>query len=188
LTRLTTRTIVTRAMPLKRQPSDDELNALADEFRPLWRPGDVVRPWLRKHQTRLRALVADEWSWAALADALTRAGVTFRTKRPWTGDALKHEVRRAGLPLKRSRPEVMSQLHVIPPAVQPTAPQPERPTQPQFRPAVPQTRGTHASPAVAAPPVPRFKAFSLKPQEPPRPLTPEEMEEREAMHHRMFGK
>ncbi|HTH99352.1 MAG TPA: hypothetical protein VL752_00280 [Acidisoma sp.] len=95
------------AMPLKRQPSEAELDALAAEFRLLGRPGDVIRPWLQKQPVRIKTLVADDWSWATVADALTRAGNTYRTKRPWTGDGLKSQVRRAALPLLRAWLEAM---------------------------------------------------------------------------------
>jgi hypothetical protein len=87
-------------MPFKRRPTPDEIDVLADEFRPLWRDGDVVRPWLRTHAMRLRSLIADGWSWAGLATVLTQAGITYRTRRPWTVNALKAEVSRANAPLK----------------------------------------------------------------------------------------
>ena len=184
-------------MPIKRRPSELELVALSDQFRAIWRPGDVLRPWLRKHHTTIRDLVHGDWSWATLADALTRAGITYRTGRAWSPEGLRREVARASAPLRgsrrhgASRPPAPLSSHDTPdqPPILPAPPDaPARPAQPQLRPAVPRPQGPDATPTVATPPVPRFKAFSLKPQEPPRPLTPEEIEEREAMHHRMFGK
>jgi hypothetical protein len=46
----------------------------------------VRRPWLRKHQATIRTLVHDDWSWAAIAQALTRAGITWRTGRAWSAE------------------------------------------------------------------------------------------------------
>ncbi len=63
-------------MPYKRPPTDEEVEALAVEFRPLWRKDDAVRPWLRKHAMMLTALVHDDWSWAGVAAALGRAGIS----------------------------------------------------------------------------------------------------------------
>ena len=87
-------------MPIKRQPSEAELDALAERFRVLWRQGDVLRPWLRKHHAMIRALVHDDWSWAAVAEALTRAGITWRTGRAWLAEGLRREIVRASIPLK----------------------------------------------------------------------------------------
>ena len=42
-------------MSLKRRPTDDEIEALAELFRPLWRQGDIMRPWLRQHHDMLLA-------------------------------------------------------------------------------------------------------------------------------------
>jgi len=157
-------------MPVKRQPSEAELAALAEEFRALWRQGDVVVPWLRKHKNRLRALIADDWSWAAIADALTRAGITYRTGRPWTANNLRYDVRRASRPLKR---------HLIAgPA--PAMPQPAAgriPAQAAATPILP--------PSGSA--VPSFKPASLRPYQPPRPRTADEEKEREAVRKKIYG-
>ena len=184
-------------MPIKRRPSELELVALSDQFRALWRPGDVLRPWLRRHHPMIRNLVHSDWSWATVADALTRASITYRTGRAWSAEGLRREVARASAPLRgygrhgaggpaaplpsHEAAAQQATLSAAPAALL-------RPALQQIRPAVPRPQSPQASPAVATPPVPGFKAFSLKPQEPPRPLTPEEIEEREAMHHRMFGK
>jgi hypothetical protein len=90
-------------MPLKRTPSDDEIKTLAEQFQKLWRPGDVIRPWLRKHNDMVLELVHDDWSWAAIADALTLAGITYRTGRPWTAEWIRRDFQRSVLPLKRLR-------------------------------------------------------------------------------------
>jgi len=174
-------------MPFKRQPSDEELIQLAEEFRHLWQSGNVIRPWLRKHQARLRALVAGDWSWATLADALTRAGITYRSKRPWTGDGLRAEVRRAGLPLKSRPRDAPSTTTGQIPAADSPAPQP-----PSLDVVIPKSTHARPSPAELEPAsdnrgrsVPRFKPGAIRPPEPPRPLTQDEIEEREVMRRRL---
>jgi hypothetical protein len=157
-------------MPVKRQPSEAELAALAEEFRALWRQGDVVVPWLRKHKNRLRALIADDWSWAAIADALTRAGITYRTGRPWTAHNLRYDVRRASRPLKR-------QLIAGPAPPVPQAVAGPIPVQVTATPALP----------LSGPTAPGFKPASLKPYEPPRPPTADEEKEREAVRKKIYG-
>ena len=62
-----------------------------------------MRPWLRKHAPRLIELVRDEWTWACAGRALTRAGITYRTGRPWDGEHLRTQVARATAPLKGRR-------------------------------------------------------------------------------------
>jgi hypothetical protein len=157
-------------MPVKRKPSEAELAALAEEFRALWRQGDVVVPWLRKHKNRLRALIVDDWSWAAIANALTRAGITYRTGRPWTANNLRYDVRRASRPLKR-------QLIAGTAAAVPQAAASPIPAQAVAAPILP--------PSASA--VPRFKPGSLKPYEPPRPPTADEEREREAVRKKIYG-
>ena len=90
-------------MALKRTPSDDEIKALAAKFLALWSSGDVIRPWLRLHSEMLLAFVHSGWSWAAIARAMTLAGITYRTGKPWTADWLQSEAYRARLPLKGYR-------------------------------------------------------------------------------------
>jgi hypothetical protein len=174
-------------MPLKRQPSDEELNQLAAEFRALWQSGNVIRPWLRKHQARLKTLVGEDWSWATLADALTRAGITYRSKRPWTGDGLKAEVRRAGLPLKRQPfaapspttgqvPVGGPHRHQLPPS----GPVPSQFMAARRPPGDPEIAGDNRARSVL-----RFKPGAIRPPEPPRPLTQDEIEQREVMRKRL---
>ena len=87
-------------MPYKPPMPDEDIEALAAELRPLWRKGKAVRPWLRKHAPRLIELVRDEWTWACVGRALTQAGITYRTGRPWDGEHLRTQVARATAPLK----------------------------------------------------------------------------------------
>ncbi len=90
-------------MSLKRRPTDAEIEALAEIFRPLWRQGDIMRPWLRQHHELLRSLVHGEWSWAAVGAAMTKLGITYRTGKPWTEKGLRSELSRARMPLKGYR-------------------------------------------------------------------------------------
>jgi hypothetical protein len=160
-------------MPLKRQPTPDEIAVLAEELRPLWRDGDVVRPWLRKHATRLRSLIADGWSWAGLATVLTQAGITYRTKRPWTVNALKAEVSRANAPSKsrKSTPGNMAA---------------EMPLAEAFSEARLMMAEPHITIERAGVCFPKFAPASLKPYEPPRARTPEEEKEIETLRKRIF--
>lgn len=96
-------------MTKKRMPSDHEIASLADSFRELWTPGDDIRTWLRKQSVLMLDLVHGDWSWAALAVVLTKAGITYRTGTAWTTDSLRQESARATAPLKgyaRRRTEV----------------------------------------------------------------------------------
>ncbi len=87
-------------MSRKRIHTAAEIESLAEMLRPLWRQGDVVRPWLRQHYGMLLELVHGDWSWAAIARAMTLAGITYRTGKAWDADWLQSEVYRARQPLK----------------------------------------------------------------------------------------
>ena len=87
-------------MSRKRIHTEAEIESLADMLLPLWRQGDVVRPWLRQHYDMLLELVHGDWSWAAIARAMTLAGITYRTGKSWDADWLQSEVYRARQPLK----------------------------------------------------------------------------------------
>lgn len=186
-------------MPAKRTPTEAEMEALTTEFRALWHAGEVIGPWLRKHQNRFRDLLDDGWAWASIGEALTKAGVTYKTGRAWSGEALRLDVKRASRPLKRTRRAVAaspmpgetptpSPANASPP--QDMAGQAPAQAKPTFKPAsllaaAPQAAGGQAqAEAPAGPTVPRFKAFTVKPQDPPRPLTPEQQQEREAIRKR----
>jgi hypothetical protein len=90
----------TLPMPRKRKPTDEEIDILADQFRQLWRPGDVLRPWFRQHQNMLLNLVHSAWSWESVGQALTKAGITYGTGKPWTAKWLQSDFSRAQQPLK----------------------------------------------------------------------------------------
>ena len=145
-------------MSLKRRPTDADIEALAEIFRPLWREGDIMRPWLRQHHELLRSLVHGEWSWAAVGAALTKVGITYRTGKPWTDKRLRSELSRALLPLKgyrqrQSKPEAQPTTEAtLPPGAGAQADLPSNPP----------------PPAVAA--APRFKPASFRiPESSPAP-------------------
>lgn len=125
-----------------------------------------------------RELVNDDWSWAAVADALTRAGITWRTGRGWSAEGLRREIVRASIPLKSRGREGKAPS----PAAQVSAP--GEATTPQVAAGSP---APASFPPPSAAPVPRFKPASLKPYEPPRPLTSAEEQEREAVHKKIYG-
>ena len=176
-------------MSLKRKPTDAEIEVLAATFRPLWRPGDVVRPWLRQHRDMLLELVHGEWSWAAVGTALSKAGITYRTGAPWTAKTLRSEFSRAQTPLKgyRRRPGRSEGAASEPPPVEapvttgagevPRAPAPAAPIMSPLPPG--------AVPSAAS--GPRFKPASLRVQEPPPVLSEAERAEIERNRRLTFG-
>ena len=170
-------------MPIKRQPSEAELDALADRFRALWRPGDVLRPWLRKNHATIRTLVHDDCSWAAVAEALTRAGITWRTGRAWSAEGLRREMVRASIPLKS---RIWAAEATAMAASDPAPGVPAVPQATAASPVPPQATAAIAPPPSGSP-VPRFKPASLKPYEPPRPPTADEEKEREAVRKKIYG-
>jgi hypothetical protein len=112
-------------MPYKPPMPDEDIEAFAAELRPLWRKGKAVRPWLRKHAPQLIERVRDEWTWACVGRALTLAGITYRTNRPWDGEHLRSQIARATAPLKASRAvSVISQPAEIKPPQPMTRPAP----------------------------------------------------------------
>ena len=176
-------------MSLKRKPTDAEIETLAATFRPLWRPGDVVRPWLRQHQDMLLELVHSEWSWAAVGAALSKAGITYRTGAPWTAKALRSEFSRAQAPLKgyrrrsgRSEDATSAQPPVEAPVtigagVVPSAALPAAPVMAPLPPV----------PGPSAASGPRFKPASLRVQEPPPVLSEAERAEIDCNRRLTFG-
>lgn len=168
-------------MPFKRVVTDDEIEILAEQFRTLWRPGDVIRPWLRRHSKMLLELVHGDWSWSAIASAMTRAGITYRTGKPWTADWLQSDFYRARAPLKG---QVRKQRLEKNTAEEPVVPLQPPQAEPRAQAGQP-TRSTVEAPPDQAPKAePRFKPVSIKPFEPRRPPTEEELAqiERNRMH------
>lgn len=171
-------------------PSDTEIDAMAEQFKMLWKPGQAIRPYLRKHAQMFRGLLRDEWSWAGLALALTKAGITYQTEKPWSANALMQAFSRAQLPLKgySRRKDSASNTNEPPPESNVRAALPAPNTQAAFHPMAATDRATTSGLTTGAEPIPKFKPFSLKAQEPPREPSPGEIEEREAIRIRMFGK
>ena len=179
-------------MPLKRIPVDDEIEAMAAAMLPLVKRGETVRPFLRRNQEWLLALVREE-SWATLALVINKIGITYSTGKPWTARTLSHEFLHATAPLKgyrnrRKQNAVAPNFSVITSASAPAESNPGSKSEldaasPHLA-AVPDI--TSLAEATTSP-VPKFKPFSLKRPEPKRELTPQEIEEREAIRIRMFG-
>jgi hypothetical protein len=176
-------------MSLKRKPTDAEIETLAATFRPLWRPGDVVRPWLRQHHDMLLELVHGEWSWAAVGAALSKAGITYRTGAPWTAKALRSEFSRAQAPLKgyRRRPGRSGEAASEPPPIEAPVTIGAGVVPPAAAPAAPVMSPLPPGPVPSAASGPRFKPASLRVHEPPPVLSETERVEIERNRRLTFG-
>ena len=76
-------------MPRKRPRTDVDVEKLAAEFRERWTPAHGITPWLRRMGTRLQRMVReDSWAWADIGRAMTLAGITYESGKPWTGTLL----------------------------------------------------------------------------------------------------
>ena len=173
-------------MPKQREAVPEEIAALAAELRNLWRAGQRLRPWLRKHRQMILGLVHDEWSWDIMAIAFSLAKIKYRSGRgkDWSGEGLRREFFRAALPLKRDK----NRENVIDSA--PAA---------RSNPVVnanqsPSVAGNQAMPTMTpvtlptAAAAPRFKPVSLRPAEPRRIPSPEELAEIEQNRRLTFGR
>ena len=180
-------------MPKKREASADEITALAKQFRALWRKGDALRPWMRKHRQMVIDLVHNGYSWNAIAKAFSKAKIKYRdgNGQDWHAEGLRREFLRAAQPLKRDKnpsivinsqkvSEVKDALN-IPPSYDkiPTDPPSVVPSSARIESAVESPR-----PAVS---VPRFKPVSFRPPEPRRMPSPEELAEIEQNRRLTFG-
>jgi hypothetical protein len=152
-------------------PSVDEINNLGNDLKKLWREGDAIRPWLRKHADMLIGLVHDDWSWAGVAAALSHAGITYRTGRAWQPEQLRVHIAAAKTPLKSTLRRQENTTGIK-----------EAATVTILSPREPREASAHNENT------PKFKAFSLKAPEPPRPVTSTENAERDALQTRLFGK
>jgi hypothetical protein len=161
-------------MPLKRIPAD-EIEMMAAAMLPLLKRGETVRPFLRRNQERLLALVRDE-SWATLALVVNKIGITYSTGKPWTARALSHEFLHATAPLKgygnrRKQHAVAANVSPIASASAPADSSPyRRPELGSASPHLASVPDITGSVAATPPAVPKFKPFSLKPSEPKREL------------------
>lgn len=171
-------------MPKKREASPEEIAALAKQFRALWRKGDALRPWMRQHRQMVLGLVHGDYSWDAIAKALSKAKIKYQggEAEDWMAEGLRREFVRAARPRKfdKSPANVTDTGEIANVTGRLDAPRPAADT-----PAV------LIAPAMAAPvslpPAPQFKPFSLKTHEPPPDLSPAEIDERDALRRRMFG-
>lgn len=76
-------------MPRKRPRTDADVERLAAEFRERWTPAYGISPWLRKMGPRLHRMVRDDsWAWADIGRAMTLAGITYESGKPWNGTLL----------------------------------------------------------------------------------------------------
>jgi hypothetical protein len=180
-------------MPKKREASADEITALAKQFRALWRKGDALRPWMRKHRQMVIDLVHDGYSWETIAKAFSKAKIKYRDGhgQDWHAEGLRREFLRAAQPLKRDKnPSIVINAQKVGEAK-------DTLNIPPFNDEIPADSFTVASfpasnePAVASvtppAPMPRFKPVSFRPPEPRRMPSPEELEEIEQNRRLTFG-
>ena len=74
-----------------RKPED--VAKLAESLRARWEPADGIEPWLKRNRARFERMVRrDRWTWQNIADALTKAGITYNSGRPWEGKVLATKV------------------------------------------------------------------------------------------------
>jgi hypothetical protein len=178
-------------MPKKREPSDQEIDALAEKFRTLWRPNDVLRSWLRKHRQMVLDLVHDDWSWAAMAKVLSRAGIKYRNGEApdWHAEGLRREFVKAAATIKNgAQREPLRDPSGDPEQASRVAPKGGRAAS---QPPLQSNAGTADSDlnpeksAVKA--APRFKPVSVRPLQPQLRPTPEELAEIEQNRLLTFG-
>jgi len=185
-------------MTYKRTPTDDEIEALAEQLRPLWRAGNAVRPWLRKHATMLIDLVHEEWSWADVAAALDRAGIAYKTGNPWQAEQLRAKIAGTRRPLKHATaalakgsdapPDRISEDDRVVVISPPAKPLDLRIPASGRRPDLRLQAAVHEQNAPPCNvPEPRFKPAVAKPYAPPVPLTAEERAEIDENRKRILG-
>lgn len=180
-------------MPKKREASADEIAALAKRFRALWRKGDTLRPWLRKHRQMVLDLVHNDYSWDAIAKAFSKAKIKYRDGhgQDWHAEGLRREFVRAAQPLKRDKnPSIMI-------SAQMTGEAKDAINAPRLAGEITVDSFGVASISVSNEPtavattesasVPRFRPVSFRPPEPRRMPSPEELAEIEQNRRLTFG-
>lgn len=125
-------------MVLKRDHRDADVEELAEKFREDWSEGEVIRSWLRRHGEELRNLVRHEdWAWANIGKALTKAGIQFKTGKDWTGENVRRAVDLAMKPKKARTAESSPPPPAAPPSFAPlpmSVPSAHRPVgEPEFK-------------------------------------------------------
>ena len=172
-------------MNQKPLPPDNDVKELAKRLRKLRVPGQGVRPYLRKHATLFRQLRRDDWSWAGLALAMTKAGIMYQTEKPWTAETLLQAFARAQVPLKSHTRRNSDQMAPeVPVARSGTTSPPTLVSSPS---EVGYRAGDIAS-AQPATPVPRFKPVSIRPVESRARPSQEELAEIERNRILTFGR
>lgn len=173
-------------MPKQREAVHEDIAALAAELRRLWRPGEQLRPWLRKHRQMVVDLVHDEWTWDIMAEAFTLAKIKYRRGRgkDWHGEGLRREFVRAALPLKRDK----NRTNVIDGTQQARSNQLLAAEKSAPAAAHSEVRAVASVAAQTVTPVPRFKPVSLRPAEPRQMPTAEELAEIEQNRRLTFGR
>jgi hypothetical protein len=118
--------ILAEHMPKRRNRPSNDIAELAAHFQESWNDGQAVAFWLRQHAEELFQYFREgNWTWANIGQALTQAGIVYRTGTPWTGENLRRNLKRTLVPGKRELKllRTVSELPTVPPPV-PTAPMP----------------------------------------------------------------
>ena len=102
-------------MPRKYARPDADVERVAADLRTRWVPADGIAPWLRKNLPRLRRMARDDaWSWADIGRAMTLAGITYGSGKPWTGKMLTMKVAQAQNQLRQREAERPSREAPVP--------------------------------------------------------------------------
>jgi hypothetical protein len=144
-------------MPRKAARPDTQVERLADEFRRRWVAADGIEPWLRRNIGRLARLTENGWSWADIGRALTAAGITYSTGRPWTGPLLARKAVQVRAQIRKRQ----ARRRTVDP-VMPRQPRPE-----PVRPLAPVKTGPRGD-AMIGPAVPCRDIQATARAEPPR--------------------
>jgi hypothetical protein len=171
-------------MGRKRIPTDTEIDDLAERLGSVWRPGNTIRPWLRKQAPMLLELVHGDYSWDAIARAMTRAGILFATGRPWTARYLTIEFAKATKPLKGyARPRRLAAGRREPEANPPHDDQAGGSAKSEKTSAI-----TTAEPVQTGTSARKFAPARLRQHSPAVLPTPEDDARSRAIDERLFGK
>ena len=117
----------------RRFRSDEDVARIAREWASGWVSGAAIGRWLKLHVGMMDRMVRDEgWSWQDLAEAMNRAGIRYRTERPWSADLLSDKAARA----RRELRAASSVTKDVEPSLQTPAQAEDaaRPLQPQMPP------------------------------------------------------
>ncbi len=170
-------------MPKQREASPEEIVALTTQFRALWRKGDALRPWMRQHRQMVLDLVHGDYSWDAIAKALSKAKIKYQGGQAddWTAEGLRREFVRAARPRKFDKnPANVTDLRAEVPLL-------SGPTEPRSAVFI-STPETPALLVSTMPAEPRFKPVSFRPPQPRRDPTSEELAQIEEARRLTFGR